>query len=137
MRFALLFILPLLIGCRSVAPIPTTDTVTSIDFVRTLPGEQNNYLRFIEMNWQTARAVAQAEGAVAGYDVLVREPEGETWDVMLITEYASEQAYHDREAIFARIFEGPDWTLQLVDGKSSRDMATFVGESAVVRRALR
>lgn len=34
-------------------------TVHAIDFVRTLPGEQADYLRFIELNWAAARAAAQ------------------------------------------------------------------------------
>ncbi|NNF59152.1 MAG: hypothetical protein HKN04_13030 [Rhodothermaceae bacterium] len=132
---AVLLVLPLalLAGCRSVAPA-STDTVLAIDFLQTLPGEQADYLRFVDLNWRTARAVAQAEGAVVRYEVLAREPSEDEWDVMLITEYASEAAYAEREAIFARIFESPRWTLQLIDGKNSRDMASFVGEPVVVRR---
>ena len=139
MRFLLaLIVIPVLLaGCRTVAPTTVgTDTVIAIDFIRTLPGEQVDYLRFTDLNWRAARAVAAEEGHVVRYEVLVREPQpGEDWDVMLVTEYASAQAYADREAIFADLFARPELAYKPVNGKGPRDMAVFVGDSAVVHRA--
>jgi len=116
---------------RSVQAPARTDTVLAIDFMRTLPGEQADYLEFVRLNWMEARKAAIEEGAVVRYEVLAREPAADEWDVMLVTEYASRQTYADREAIFQRLFERPELATKLVNGKGPRDMATFTTESEV------
>lgn len=68
--------------------------------------------------------------------MLAREPDGEGWDVMLITEYASEEAFAQREEIFAKLFERPELAMKPVDGKGPRDMAEFVGSGIEARRVL-
>lgn len=138
MRSLAVLVLPLLLtACQTVAPSDPSGTVLAIDFMRTLPGEQADYLRFVDLNWRPARAAAQDEGHVARFEVLVRPPQdGEDWDVMLVTEYANETAYANREAIFADLFARPELAMKPIDGKGPRDMATFVGESAVVRRVV-
>lgn len=134
MRRSLIFFAVLLL---SFAARPAAaQTVLAIDFVRTFPGEQSDYLRFIERNWAAARAAAQEEGAVVGYEVLAREPQGAGWDVMLVTEYASEEAYARREEIFTELFERPDLAMKPVDGKGPRDMAEFVESGIEARRVL-
>ena len=120
----------------AVAQPAVGQTVLAIDFVRTLPGEQADYLRFIELNWAEARAAAQEEGAVVSYEVIAREPQGEDWDVMLVTEYVSDEAFAQREAIFAALFERPELAMKPVDGKGPRDMAEFVGSGVEARRVL-
>lgn len=122
----------LLFAARPVA----AQTVFALDFVRTFPGEQADYLRFIERNWAPARAAAQEEGAVIGYEVIAREPQGEEWDVMLVTEYASADAFAQREAIFTELFERPELAMKPIDGKGPRDMAEFVGSGIEARRVL-
>ncbi|MEM6328029.1 MAG: hypothetical protein AAF791_13015 [Bacteroidota bacterium] len=102
--------------------------------MRTLPGEQADYLRFIETNWAVARAEVARQGDVVGYEVLAREPDGEHWDVMLITEYASRDAYERREATFGALFERPAFQMKPVNGKGPRDMAEFVGTSTAASR---
>lgn len=122
---------------RAVTASPAAGpSVLAIDFVRTFPGEQADYLRFIELNWAAARAAAREEGAVVGYDVILREPQGDDWDVMLITEYASEEAYARREEVFAALFERPELAMRPVGGKGPRDMATFVASGVEARRVL-
>lgn len=138
MRFAFLALLGLLLaGCATTSTTPTasTDTVLAVDVLQTLPGEQANYLQFIELNWKAARAAAMEEGAVVDYEVLVREPSPQGWDVVLITEYASEEAYNNREEIFAKLFERPELAMKRIDGKGPRDMARFVEGDVMLRRA--
>lgn len=108
-----------------------TDTVLATDFMRTLPGQQADYLEFVRLNWMKARRAAMEEGAVVRFEVLTREPVEGEWDVVLITEYASPQTYADREAIFARLFERPELAMKRVNGKGPRDMAAFTTESEV------
>lgn len=135
MRFRPLILLVVSLLCTAAQPA-AGQTVHAIDFVRTFPGEQADYLRFNELNWAAARAAAQEEGAVVGYEVLAREPKGEEWDVMLVTEYASEEAYAQREAIFAELFERPELAMKPIDGKGPRDMAEFVTGGVEARRVL-
>ena len=110
------------------------NTVLAIDFMRTLPGEQADYLKFVEQNWMAAREEAKKQGYVAGYEVIVRSPETEDWDVMLITEYVDAETHQRREAIFEAMFERPEFHTKPVSGKSSRDMAEFVGDEIVAQR---
>lgn len=65
----------------------------------------------------------------------VRPPSADSWDVVLITEYASEEAYHNREAIFAELFKRPELAMKPIDGKGPRDMARFVEGDVMLRRA--
>ena len=111
------------------------ESVVAVDLMRTRPGEQADYLRFVELNWASARETAAARGAVRDFEVLARAPDGESWDVMLRTTYVDRAAYEDREAIFAAIFEarGP---ATLVDGKGPRDMAEFLDDGRDARSAL-
>ena len=81
-----------------------------------------------------ARAAAVEVGAVVRYEVLTREPSDDAWDVMLITEYASPQAYADREATFAQLFERPELAMKRVNGKGPRDMAVFMSDKVSVTR---
>ncbi|MEM1055503.1 MAG: hypothetical protein AAGI52_08240 [Bacteroidota bacterium] len=119
---------PSLAGCASAPPeTAVPDTVVSVDLVRTFPGEQANYLRFIEMNWAPARAEVRRLGDVVAYEVLVREPTGDDWDVMLVTEYASREAFERREAVFGALFQQPEFAMKPVNGKSPRDMAEIIG----------
>jgi L-ascorbate metabolism protein UlaG (beta-lactamase superfamily) len=111
------------------------EAVVAVDLMRTRPGEQVDYLRFIELNWATARETAVARGAVRDFEVLSREPDGESWDVMLRTTYVDEAAWAAREEIFAEIFEarGP---ATLIDGKGPRDMAEFLDDGRDARRTI-
>jgi hypothetical protein len=142
-RVGLLGLVLVLLATPSCAPLGgamdergAAEGVLAIDFVRTFPGEQEDYLRFIEWNWARARAAAQEEGFVVGYEVIAREPDEAEWDVMLITAYADEAAYADREEHFARLFERPELAMRPVDGKGPRDMAELVGSGVEARRVL-
>lgn len=129
-----LILICVFVGCTSskssVTPTPDTvqkeETVLAIDFLQTHPGEQADYLQFITLNWAVARAAAQKEGLVVDYQVISREPNAGRWDVMLLTEYANEAAYAQREEAFAKLFERPELAMKRIDGKGPRDMADFV-----------
>lgn len=129
----LVWLLPLVWAACASAP-PATAPLLAIDLMRTLPGEQADYLRFFERNWAAARAEVQRQGDVVAYEVIAREPDGVEWDVMLVTEYASREAFDRREATFGALFERPEFTMKPVDGKGPRDMAEFVGSSTAPGR---
>jgi hypothetical protein len=130
MRLALLCLILLAPLARAA-----DDPVVAVDLMRTHPGEQADYLRFVEMNWVVARETAIERGLVSGYEVLARAPSGADWDVMLRTTYPDRAAYEAREATFAAIFTGPDFTTRLVDGKGPREMADFLDSGREARIA--
>ena len=110
---ALLF----LAGCLEAAPDEVastepdpTNSVWTVDLVRTLPGQQAAYLRNIEANWAGARRIARERGAVLSYRALAAPPDSARgWDVLLMTEYADSAAWANREAIFEAIFASPEY----------------------------
>lgn len=103
--------------------IVTAQTVTAVDYVKTKPGEFDNYVEFLKKNWVVAREKAKEKGFVVSFQ-FVTNPKDSVHDVTLMTEYKDEAAYKDREKIFQQIFKeyfpnGP----VLVNGKRSKDMA--------------
>ncbi|MEL6614247.1 MAG: hypothetical protein AAFQ43_00840 [Bacteroidota bacterium] len=137
MRWSIACLL-LLSACAPRPVDPSAEVVLAINLVRTFPGEQADYLRFIETNWAPARAEVQRRGDVVAYDVLARVPSDSEWDVMLITEYASPEAYARREATFGALFRQPAFQMKRVNGKGPRDMAEILGSSvSPARRHLR
>ena len=98
-------------------------TVTTTDYVKTKPGEFDNYVEFLKKNWVVAREKAKEKGFVVSFR-FVTNPKDSVQDVTLITEYKDSATYKDREKIFQQIFKesfpnGP----VLVNGKRSKDMA--------------
>ena len=129
---AVLVLAVALTACSTSRPAPArTDTILAIDFMQTLPGEQADYLEFVRLNWMEARKAAMEMGTVVRYEVFTREPTDGEWDVLLITEYASPQAYADREATVAQLFERPELAMKRVNGKGPRDMAAFMTDDEV------
>ena len=101
----------------------TAQTVTTMDYVKTKPGEFDNYVEFLKKNWVVAREKAKEKGFVVSFR-FVTNPKDSVQDVTLITEYKDSAAYKNREKIFQQIFKeyfpnGP----VLVNGKRSKDMA--------------
>lgn len=98
--------------------------VWAVDFVKTKDGHFDDYLKFIEANWATARKEAQKQGYILSYRVLIL-PSNPEWDVLLITEYANMEKYEAREENFRKVFEkirqskGPT----LINGLGARDLA--------------
>lgn len=120
MKPALLCLLVLLPATLRAEPIVT------VDLVRTLPGQQADYLRFVEMNWLRARAEGVRRGFVSDYEVLLRDAQVDGWDLMLRTTYPDAAAHAARETNFAALFATPEFAMQRVDGKGPRDMARIL-----------
>ena len=117
-----------------VEPGPT-NSVWTVDLVRTLPGQQAEYLRNIEANWADARRIARERGAVLSYRALVARPDSlRGWDVLLMTEYADSSAWSQREAIFESIFASPEY-VRVPAARPSSELREFAS-SGVVMEAL-
>ena len=113
----------------------TTNSVWTVDLVRTLPGQQAEYLRNIEANWAGARRIARERSAVLSYRALVARPDSlRGWDVLLMTEYADSSAWSQREAIFESIFSSPEY-VRVPTAQPSSELREFAS-SGVVMEAL-
>ncbi len=139
---ALLLVITLLFLMTGCLEAPTEQTATidpdtaqsvwTVDLVRTLPGQQAEYLRSIEANWAQARNLALERRAVLSYRALVASPDSmQGWDVMLMTEYADSTAWAQREDIFASIFDSPEYTHEPMAHPSSEVRKILPGDAAL------
>ena len=110
----------------------TTNSVWTVDLVRTLPGQQAEYLRNIEANWAGARRIARERSAVLSYRALVARPDSlRGWDVLLMTEYADSSAWSQREAIFESIFSSPEY-VRVPTARPSSELREFASGGVVM-----
>lgn len=121
-------------------PLPAerdlSTSVWALDLIRTLPGQQAEYLRNIENNWASARNIAREQGAVLSYRALAATPDSTRgWDVLLMTEYADSAAWTDREAIFQAIFDSPEYE-RVPTARPSSELREFFGDSVVLQAIL-
>lgn len=126
----------LVAGCTTARPdaIPSqpSNSVWAIDLIRTLPGQQAEYLRSIKANWGSARHLARERGAVLSYRALAATPAEGDWDVLLMTEYADSAAWAQREVIFQAIFASPEY-VRVPTALPSSELRTFFGSGVVMQ----
>ena len=107
----------------SIAISSWAQTVTAVDYVKTKPGEFDNFIGFLKQNWVVAREKAKEKGAIVSFQYTSNR-EDTAWDIILITEYKDEETYKSRKKIFQQIFKEyfPNGPI-MVNGKRSKDMA--------------
>lgn len=111
----------------------STNTVWTVDLIRTLPGQQDNYIHSIETNWANARRIARQRGNILSYRALVAiQDSARSWDVLLMTEYADSTEWAQREPTFQAIFESDEF-VRVEPAKPSAEMRLFFGGGAVMR----
>ena len=120
---------------QSVAVEPldnTVWTVWTVDLVSTMPGQQAEYVRSIEANWSSARAIAVERGAVLSYRALVTSPDsGFGWDILLMTQYTDSTAWANREGIFEEIFASPEF-VRVPTSVPSSELRSFAASGVVM-----
>jgi hypothetical protein len=124
MKFFIKPIFPVLILITAICTAAQTPKVSvyAVDFVKINDGEQTDYLKFIEQNWAKARAFMKEKGIVAAYkSVSVPAAKDTKWDALLITEYADQEGYGKREAIFDEYRKTNQLTR--IKGKTAREMS--------------
>jgi hypothetical protein len=94
-------------------------TIWTADFMRTKPGQQERYLRYLDANWARARRTVLDQGKIRSFRVLVVEQaDSAAWDVLLLTEYTDSSARAHAEEIFRPVLDAQKETL--IDGLSGR-----------------
>ncbi|MDX2062171.1 MAG: hypothetical protein SFY70_03855 [Bacteroidia bacterium] len=97
-------------------------------YVKTLPGRQAQYLRFIQANWAPARQALTATGDVVSSQVLVNPDSTQFWDVLLITVYPNPTIFAKREEIFRAYFSTQNGGPVLPDGLKPRELGVVLRE---------
>lgn len=82
------------------------ERIWAVDFVKTKPGQHENFMKFLEAGWKTSRQALKEKGLVSSFKVLSLPTGGKAeCDVLLMTEYPSRQVYEKREEIFNEFFK--------------------------------
>jgi len=92
--------------------------------------EYEDYMKCLQYNWAAARAEGKRQGYVNSYQVLALPPTkmaDKSWNILLITEYPSQQRMKDFAKDFAKIAKkaSPNGLVK-VKGKTPRDFADIV-----------
>jgi len=82
-------------------PLSALADVVSVDFVRILNGNTEEAVYYYENNWKQYRIAAVEKGIISSYRLLVKMGEEEQTDIILITAYATQEQYENREENFA------------------------------------
>jgi hypothetical protein len=125
-----------LISCATPdnsVPIDREYSVWAVDFIRILPGGEDDYLVNIRGNWAQARDIAIRNGDVLSFQSFMAETHsGLGWDIMLMTQYPDSGRWANREQIFSAIFESTDFERIEIDRPSS-ELREFVGSEVMLR----
>lgn len=120
-----LFLLKVTLLAAVGAAAQTEGSIWTVDAIKTNEGQQSGYLQFVEQNWAKARQTLKEKDKIKTYRVLAVAPEKtQSWDVMLLTEYADRATFENREEIFAEVFKTQKTVL--INGKSGRDMSKII-----------
>lgn len=104
-HFAATLILGFLFSATAAVAQQAAGTLWWVDFVRTKDGQYENYLKTVEKNWAVARREMQQQEHIISYKVLAVPPDSlKEWNVMLMTEYASQKDIDEQEKYFQTIF---------------------------------
>jgi hypothetical protein len=79
--------------------------VLTIDFVKVLNGNDEEAVFYYEHNWKRHRIEAAKRGYISSYELLVRTSGEGPAGILLITRYASEQDYDNREKNFRVVMQ--------------------------------
>ncbi len=86
------------------APIYDEGSVWAISYVRTEPGQFDNYMENLSQVWRRSLDMAQERGYIRSYRILSGQPsDRDDWDLMLLVEYPNMAALDDGEAKYAPI----------------------------------
>lgn len=126
MKFNIKMFLPVLILitaiCANAQPAKTS--VWAVDFLKINDGEQADYSKFIEQNWEKVRAYMKEKGIVASYKFLSIPATKDTqWDALLVTEYINQEGYEKREAVFEEYRKTTPAVK--INGKIAREMSAL------------
>lgn len=99
---------------------------SSIDFVNVLNNNHAETLYYYQNNWKALREAALKKGYIEGYELLEIEPNETTpYRFILITTYANQNQYDNREAHFEELIQ-LSGGLKLLNEKTPNDFRKVI-----------
>ncbi len=83
---------------------PKSTSVSTIDYVKILDNKSAEALHYYENNWKLLRKKATEHGFIKSYQLL-KVDNNENYDLLLITEYATQGQYDAKEDNFKKLME--------------------------------
>ena len=105
---------------------------SSIDFVAVINDNYAETLYYYKNNWKVLREAALKKNYIDGYNLLEIEPTDATpYNFILITTYANQEQYNNREAHFEELIKAAGG-LKLLNDKKPEDFRAFIhGQDSV------
>lgn len=86
-------------------PLTAFAEIVTVDFVKILNGNIDEAVYYYETNWKQHRIEATKRGYISSYKLLVKSSDDGQTDILLITGYASDAQYKNREVNFADVMQ--------------------------------
>ncbi len=100
--------------------------ISTIEFVEILNGNRAEALYYFKNNWKVLREKALAQNQISGFHLMENERSTEVpFDLILMTSYATNQQYLDREEAF-QVLISESGGLQLMNDKKPSDFRKSV-----------
>ena len=116
-------------------PLSALAEIFTVDFVKVMQGNEEEAIYYYEKNWKRHRIEAAKRNYISSYKLLVKQSEAGQTDILLITGYASESEYENREENFRDVMSetGNDGPRLLNEKKPDEfrkvvDSAVYVGQ---------
>jgi len=84
-------------------PFSSLAEVVTVDLVKVLNGNHEEAAFYYENNWKRHRIEAAKRGYISSFKLLIKTSDDGQTDILLITGYASESQYEDREKNFVNV----------------------------------
>lgn len=106
--------------------------ISSVDFVAVINNNYVETLYYYQNNWKVLREAALKKNYIDSYNLLEIEPTDATpYNFILITTYANQDQYNNREAHFEELIKASGG-LKLLNDKEPKDFRTFIhGQESV------
>lgn len=105
-------------------------TVHTYDFVKIENGLKAEFLFYYQNNWKKLRTQAVERGYIEGFSMLkVTEEHDVDYDLALITVYANNDQYKNREVNFQKVISSFQGKIDLLNDKKPDEFRKVVGES--------
>jgi hypothetical protein len=122
-------ILTLSIAASSLAQTANRASQKSIwlvDFVKAKEGRYEDYLESLRQNWVPPRIEAERQNFTKSHKLLILpQNSNNRYDYILMTEFATQQAFDEREANFNKVFDKIGRAV-LIKGLRPRELADIV-----------
>ncbi len=111
----------------------STRRAVELTFLKSITGERDRLLTFIERNWFEMDRIAKEQGLMAAYRLLDAGSDDGDWNCCVEVTYHDSRGYAGIAEAFERIRKAHSPVR--IDGKGLRELGAIVGSRTVLERA--